>query len=273
VTRWRDALCCLLLAGGSLAHAGPPALPGWQSLAFEQRAFGVTAHSRVEMDRGEDGSWSLRATSSVADNTETVTLSLAPSSGALLSRTRFSSGKDQRFKSYSYRADRVVRERREPGDDPEAPPAQWPVSSRREIPIPAAAAGRVITDAYALLPLAERFQRSDLESTEVVVHTDVNFYRVLMARAPGETVEVDFRVEGSGERVTGRRETRAVTLRATALGEPREKPDFSLLGLHGEITLQFDLDGGLLLQLRGRAPRIGARTISLSAAMFREPEV
>jgi hypothetical protein len=271
VTRWHGGICCLLLAGGTLAQAGMPTLPAWQSLAYEQRAFGVTARSRVEIGRGEAGDWTLQATSSVADNAELVSLSLDPASGALLARTRFSRGKDQRFKGYRYLPDRVVRERREPGGDPAAPPAQWPLSSHREIPFPAAAADGVITDAYALIPLAESFQGSDLQSADVVVHTDVNFYRVQMTRAAGESVEVDYRVEG-GERVTGRRQARAVTLRATALGKERDKPDFSLLGLHGKITLLFGREQGLLLQLRGKAPRIGSRTIALSAVRFREPE-
>lgn len=252
----------------SVAAAG---LPAWQMLVFEQRAFGVAARSQVEVGPhgGSEACWMLTAVSSVANNTETVSLVLDPDSGRALYRSRLSSGRDQRFKSYDYLAGHILRERREP-DSPDGVPERWPVSSRREVAHPDSIGDLALTDAYALLLLAERFQSGAETGPEVAVHTDFNFYRVRMVRGDGPEISVDYGVSGEGRRVTGGRATRSVTLRVEALGAPQEEWDFSLLGLRGEITLLYDRESGLLLQLRGKAPRIGQSTIELRQVAFRE---
>jgi len=60
-----------------------------------------------------------------------------------------------------------------------------------------------------------------------------------------------------------------VHIRATPLGTPQDKPDFSLLGLEGDIDILFAVDSQLPVQLRGQAPRIGATTIELTAVSLR----
>jgi len=268
----RAVAAWLVLLSITCARVSAAGLPAWQMLAFEPRAFGVAARSQVEIGPHDDreACWMLTAVSSVINNTETVSLVLDPDSGRALYRSRLSRGRDQRFKSYDYRADYIVRERREPGGFPDEAPDRWPVSSWREVPYPDAVGDLVLTDAYALLLLADRFQSGAEPGSEVAVHTDFNFYRVRMSLGEGPEISVDYSVSGDGSRVTGRRATRSVSLEVAALGKPGEEWDFSLLGLRGEITLLYDRESGLLLQLRGVAPRIGQSAIDLRQVSFRE---
>jgi hypothetical protein len=271
---YKHIIChCLLLLGAVLtsgsAYAEDPApndLPDWQVLEFEQKAFWATAKSRVEIaeEPGNDQRWELTATSSVVGNSEDVALSLSAENGQAVKRTRLSRGKDQRFKTFDYQPDYVMRERRNPGNDPATPPEQWAMSSSKKIPYPESVKGMVITDAYALLMLAQQLQAEPDASAEVVVHTDFNFYQVQMTAGKGLTIAVDYQIIG-GEAVTGTRDTRAVKLQISPVEPLIEKPDFSLLGLHGYIILLFDQETGQLLQLRGTAPRIGPTEINLKS--------
>jgi hypothetical protein len=255
--------------------ATDPVLPAWQALVFEQRAFGVTARSRLEVDRWpgrDDGALRLTADSAVSSNTETVNLTLAPGDARVLRRTRLSSGRDQRYKTWDYRPAYVLRERREPRRGAGADPDQWPVSSRRKLDYPAAAGELVITDVCALLLLAGRFQAGSAETLEVAVLTDINFYRVRMTRGPVQEIPVDYRLSGDDRREHGKRRTRAVTVEYSALGTPEDKPDFSLLGLQDEITLLYEEGTGLLVQVRGIAPRLGYTTLQLRQVTLRDRE-
>jgi hypothetical protein len=103
----------------------------------------------------------------------------------------------------------------------------------------------------------------------VIVHTDLNFYRVRMTRGSDSRIPIDYRLLGENREISGRRDTQAVILRASPVGKPEDNPDFSLLGLDGEITVRFDAATGVPLQLRGRAPRIGATTINLKAVRMK----
>ncbi len=257
--------------GSISARAEQPPLPEWQAVEYEQKAFWATAQSRLEVDTlsGEGGLWQLRASSSVVSNSEEVVLDLQPEDGMALNRYRLSKGKDQRVKLYEYGPEHILRERRNPGADPGQDPSQWPVSNRREISYPVPRDEEVITDAYALMLLAARLQASDAEEAEVVVQTDLNFYRVRMTGGNGIPINVKYK--DGDELVKGRRETRAVALQVTPVGEPEEKPDFSFLGLEDDIILFFDRDNGLPLQVRGVAPRIGDTEINLKAVTWREP--
>ena len=103
-----------------------------------------------------------------------------------------------------------------------------------------------------------------------MVYTEFNFYRVGMSRGDGPAIKVDYQVSGAPA-VSGSRQTRLVTLQVTPVGEQREKPDFSLLGLDADVSVLFDRDNGLPLQLRGKAPRIGSTEINLKSVTMREP--
>lgn len=268
-------LSYLLLACGvhaAKAQEVSPPLPAWKVLQFEQKAFWATARSRIEVEKSAtiDGAWTLAARSSVVSNSEEVQVTLNAGSGQVISRSRLSRGSDQRFKSFDYGPEFILRERRSGDKKATVPPSEWPVSSTREIPYPEPREGLAVIDDYTLLLLADRLQASKAASMEVIVHTEFNFYTVRMTVGNGIPVSADFQVT-NGADVQGRRETRAVALQVSPRGELKDKPDFSLLGLRGDIILFFDKQTGLPLQIRGDAPRIGATEINLKAATLREP--
>jgi hypothetical protein len=246
-------------------------LPGWQVLEYEQQAFFVTAQSRVELlpDAQDSARWQLTAASSVASNSEEVVLELAAADGRASYRSRLSKGKEQRFKTYDFLPEHIVRVRRDPPADGSPPPGEWPVTSRREIPYPAAAQGLAVTDAYALLALADRFRTSGETSAQVVINTEFNFYKVTMTHS--DTPVVEARYQLADKTVSGSRPTTGVAIEVEPMGKLAEKPDFSLLGLEGNITVLFDQGNGLPLQLRGDAPRLGRAEINLKAVTLREP--
>jgi len=266
------ALAGLPAAADDTKTVAPP-LPAWQVLEYEQKAFLVTARSRVELnpDSEEAGRRQLKADSSVANNSEVVVLELA-ADGRALHRSRFSKGKQQRYKTFDFLPEHILRVRHDPPPKTTLPPAEWPVSSRHKIPYPEGARGMVVTDAYALLDLAGRFLDSAETSAEVVVNTEFNFYRVQMRHGDGPAVEVNYQVQGESAETSGTRQTRGVTLQVSPLGELAEKPDFSLLGLDGagDIAVLFDTANSLPVQLRGTAPRIGSTEINLKAVTLRD---
>ena len=83
-------------------------------------------------------------------------------------------------------------------------------------------------------------------------------------------IEVSYEVEGTRAAVTGKRNTSAVALEVAPVGDQPDKYDFSLLGLNGDITILFDADTGLPLQLSGTAPRIGDAEINLKRVTLRK---
>lgn len=277
--------CQLLLRGGLLslaalaglpadaAEKAPSTAPAWQVLEFEQQAFFVTASSRIELvaDSADPQRWRLTATSSVANNSEEVVLDLA-ADGRASHRSRLSRGKsnEQRYKTYEFLPEHILRVRRDAPAGTTLPPGEWPVSSRRKIAYPPAANGLPVTDAYALLDLAGRFLISPEAAARVAVITEFNFYQVRMSHSDGRPVKANYQVDGGPAR-TDTRPTRGVTLTVSPLGEQVDKPDFSLLGLSGEITILFDQESALPLQLRGTAPRIGAAEINLKKVTLRDP--
>jgi hypothetical protein len=271
----------LLLLAGLVSSQVPanetntlPSLPQWQVLEYEQKAFFMTAKSRVEIVAAADNAdyWRLTASSSVASNSEDVTLDLTGAEGKALYRSRLSKGKEQRLKTYDFLQTHIERVRRDPPPKTKLPPSEWPVSSRKDIAYPPEAADKVVTDAYALLELAGRFQASDAEAADVIVNTEFNFYQVRMTRSNDEPdIEVSYEVEGTRAAVTGKRNTSAVALEVAPVGDQPDKYDFSLLGLNGDITILFDADTGLPLQLSGTAPRIGDAEINLKRVTLRKP--
>jgi hypothetical protein len=274
---------CLTLAGASLpgpSQAGvsraadnvTPPLPNWQVLEYEQKAFWATASSRLEILPATDNKdlWELSALSSVVDNSEQIVVRFDPATGRAVTRSRLSRGKGQRFKSYEYKPDFILRERRNPVADSRVPPQDWPVSNSGQVPYPTAAKDTVLTEPYLLILLAQRLQAQGPDkSTDVLVQTDLNFYRVRMTSGNGIPIDANYTVTGQGQ-VSGRRETLAVALQATPEGALAEQPDFSLLGLQGDIILFFDRSSGLPLQIRGVAPRIGNTSINLKSVTMRE---
>jgi hypothetical protein len=265
------AIVAAALLALTVGAAAETRLPAWRQLDFEQVAFWVTAQSQIRLEANDvtDSTpvWTLQAESSVANSAEQVSASFDPIGGQLQQRSRLSRGKEQRFKLWRYLADGIVRERRQPDTASPSDPASWPITSRRELAPPAPAICESMTDPYILLLLAGRSLDPASPQREYCVNTDLNFYRVSITPAGLETVEVDYARDG--EAVRSSVEARVVQIRATPLGTPEDKPDFSLLGLEGDIDILFAADSELPVQLRGRAPRIGATTIDLRAVSLR----
>lgn len=252
-----------------------PQLPVWRAVEFEYKAFWATAHSYVEVNRDTCNPlrWQLTANNSIsspiAKNSELKQLTLTPEDGRLVQRSRYSGGNNERFKFYDYLPQHIARERRDPGEAPNQPPEEWPLSNRVSIKYPATAGDTVITDSYALLLLAGRFNKSSEKYFDVIVQTDFNFYRVRMNHSIDTRVEVNYQIDG-GRRVTGMRPTSAVTMLVEPLGDLHEESDFDLLGLHGRLILFFDKENGVPVQLRGTAPRIGDTQIDLKKVVLRD---
>ena len=265
-------LCTALVAPGQAADKAVPQLPDWQVLEFEQQAYWATAKSRLELipDPDDQNIWQLDVLSSVVGNSEQILVSFDPTSGQIYTRSRLSRGSGQRVKSYQYEDSFLLRERRNSGTDASLPAQEWPVSSQRQVAYPKSATDTVVTSPYLLVLLAQRLQaQGPKQSLEVLVHTDLNFYRVRLTSGNGEPIEVDYQTSTQGN-VSGKRDTRAVAVQVSPAGTLEEDNDFTLLGLQEDIILLFDRKSGLPLQIRGVAPRIGATDINLKSVTMRE---
>lgn len=238
-------------------------LPSWESLEFEQKAFWVTAHASLHLASagGKPQRWQLTAISSVANNMEQRTVEFESDSGRVIERERLSRGKNQRLKQYAYTDTGVLRLRKEP-EDGATPGDDWSVTSHRELAIPDTALDNPLVDSYALLVLAAEAIDSE-KPVRFSVHTDFNFYTVEVLAGKVESVQLARQLHSGETKLDGVRQARAVTLRASGLPGNPDKADFSLLGLGAEITILYDIDTGLPLQLRGRAPRIGNAELNL----------
>jgi hypothetical protein len=273
------ALLCLSIATTAYGApaAGKPTLPPWQVLEFEERAFWATAKSRLELQPapGDEGLWEFNVFSSVVGNSEEMTLDFDPADGSTLKRVRLSKGKkgkEQRLKTFDYTPEGIVRERRDPGDNPAGAPEEWPLASRMTLDYPESAGEMVVTNPHLLILLAQRLQaQGPGASQEVLVHTDRNFYRVRLTSGNGIPIDASYGVSGDST-FKGKRDTLAVALQVDPEGKLEEEPDFSVLGLSGDIILFFDKVTGLPLQVRGTAPRIGDTDINLKSVTMRHTD-
>ena len=251
----------------------PPTLPTWHTLEFEQRAFFAKAASYYRIDRIEPQPdqpelWSILVKNTVQENSEEIFLKYDPGSGRTVTRTRLSHGKDKRYKVFNYNNDNISRERRDPSEDMSGPPQDWEISSVKEIEYPIDAANTVVTNAYTLIALAHELLSKGQTSASVIVHTEFNFYNVEMEASDGFPIDVSYEIVGEGN-VLGTKDTNVVKLKVTAINPLAEKREFSLLGLDGYILLFFEKESGILLRLRGKAPRIGTTEINLKRVGLR----
>ena len=251
-----STVICYLTAPTAAGELPESLLPSWQTLVYEQRTFWATARSRIVLDTCESPTdWCADIESEVSDNREKISLRTDAFAG-LLSRERYSQGRDRRKKSWSY-TNRVVRRLRlEPTEA-----ADWQQTSDRLVRYPENVSR--VTDAYLLLALATAHS-----AQEFVVHTDLNFYRVALQPAGEDLIKAADTLALPGGT---HREVDLVSVVASPVGEPLDKADFSLLGLSGELLIALDRETALPLQLRGRAPRLGQVEINLTNVTLRSP--
>ncbi len=274
-TRFLLCLCLLALVLPLRAQGLDAQLPVWRALEFERSAFLATAYSFVEVQEDDCNPkrWKLSANNAIFNalmrNDELKVLTLIPGDARLVQRERFSGGSDRRFKFWDYLPQHIVRERRDPGGLETESPEDWPLSGHSLINYPQMPSTVVVTDAYALLVLATRFHNSDDQRLDVVVHTDFNFYRVRMTHGNRGQLEVDYAVEGQRP-VRGKRKIRTVMLQVEPLGQLAEETDFSLMGLQGPLEMDFDVEQGIPVKIRGEAPRLGQSYIDLKRVVLRD---
>ncbi len=274
--RYFASLLLLTIALPIGGLAGPfSSLPGWSELLFERQALWVTARAKLSIATRNDARlgtvWELQVEESIAESRAQETQQIDPGSGALLQRSRLTSGKNSRVKEYRYAVDKVERIRREPDPSRDLPTARWPVSSDRNIDYPALESGALLTSMPALLLAASGVIEIPGHAATVYVHGDFNFYRVQLSVVGEETVDVDYSLAGGQQRVKGERTAIVVGLQVEPVGAQRGDPEFSLLGLSGQVSILLDKQSRLPLQVRGRAPRIGETDINLVAADVRQP--
>ena len=251
-----------------------PALPFWESLYFEEKAFWATAKARLSVPTPAAGAqtWKLTGEGSIESTSELIAMDFDPHTAQLRTRERLSKGRrEQRYKDWEYRDGFIIRKRRNPPISVGGDPAGWPVNHARRVYYPDYDEALPVTSEYLLLLLASRLAKEEPgTSRDVLVHTDLNFFLTRLTVVPGKTIERNYTVTGS-DRVRGPRESTAVSIKTRPIGRQEEKPDFSLLGLDGDITVYFDPDTGLPLQLHGDAPRLGTTNIHLRGMTPRRP--
>ncbi|MEE4660912.1 MAG: hypothetical protein V2J89_10600 [Halieaceae bacterium] len=223
-------------------------------MSYEQQSFWATARSDITLERCEDDAtlWCTRVENRLGDSFEEISL-VTGSDGALIQRKRFSQGSDSRRKEWIYSAGEIRRRRLEPERN------SWRLTSDLRLDVPASVTRP--TDSLLLLHLA-----SLEKMTAVYVHTDLNFYRVNIRRIGRDSLSIDAALGLAGPL---EREVDLVALSAQVVGEPRDKPDFALLGLEGDLIIAFDTVTGVPLQIRGQAPRLGGVSIDLKSVTLR----
>jgi hypothetical protein len=265
-----------ILAGGLMALLSPMAgyagcglaqtdVPNWDSLEYLQRAAWVTAVSKIELRAGQSGdpanSWQIQASNSIGDNREVVDIE-ARTDGSLISRERESVGRQRRrTKLWRYDSEGITRLRMEPGTDA----SEYTITSERRLSYPAQVSN--VSDPLMLLPLATPTPGGAVPTSELIVQTDFNFYRVELSVVGRENLEVKYSIDG--EQVAGVREVILVGLETAPIEPLADKPDFSLLGLAGNVVIAYDAETGIPLQLRGEGPWLGQIELNLVAATLR----
>jgi len=247
-------LLCALPSWAGTAAETPVPLPTWETLRYEQQSFWATARSDITVDRCEDDAtlWCTRIENRLGDSFEEISL-VTGSDGGLVQRKRFSQGSESRRKEWTYSQAQVRRRRLEPEGN------SWRLTSDLRLDIPATVSRP--TDSQLLLHLA-----SLDTDTAAYVHTDLNFYRVNIRRIGRDSLRIDAALGLDGPL---ERKVDLVALSAQVVGDPRDKPDFALLGLEGDLVIAFDTVTGVPLQIRGRAPRLGSVSIVLKAVTLR----
>lgn len=258
----------LLLFGAAGAAAEPTNDQPWSELRFEAKSIWATALTKLTLATQESAEFGqvqrLLLEGSVAKSSERDVFLLAPKTGTVLDRERFTRGKNQRIKQYAYSEKTITRTRREPGTDGTLPQQQWPISSEKTLQRPSLQECPVLTAIPALLMLAQTVPSAPNQTLTTCVHSDNNFYRVQMNKNGEETLKVNYRLAGT--KVGGKKTADVITVKVERVGAPHGPVEFSLLGLSSPVVILVGKEARLPLQVRGKAPRIGDTQINLIAA-------
>lgn len=256
------------------ATAGDEAITGvntptWLQLEFNKQQYGIEARTLISLDSDPDNG-SLRelsADSSIARNAELLQLNYSSEGQVLSEKSRLSQGTtSRRLKHYSYYADHLIRQRREPGFFSSKSASEWPLTSEVRIPYPPGVSQAQISAPYALLMFASTYPVDASATEPVIVHVDHHFYAVRLVPGTTEELEASYQLDGQNQPVEGKREIRRIALEVSPLGTSDGESEFSLLGLESDIVISIDTHSGLPLRIEGNAPRVGHTSIDLHSA-------
>lgn len=202
---------------------------------------------------------------------EVVCVLLDPRTGAALQSDKaVTAGGGVRTLS-RYLVDGVYTWRSRPADRAEAalPPERWTIRDGQFSRYPALLPqGAVVTDGYALLPLAEA-ARLDRPATGLRLYVFSN-QGLLALDFLGEGLEtrsldVDEESPSGRHLRSGARLVRLVRVSARAVGGEAAPPsgELGVLGFLGAVTLSLDADTGVPVAMTGRAAVLGTLTAKL----------
>jgi hypothetical protein len=268
--RLRAPAWLLLWLGCTPGAIAEPA--AWEHLSFEKRNLWATARAEVGIEAeaaGEAAALIVRIENAVSDNREEITLTHDRRTGALLERSRFSRGKEQRVKQWTYCPTGIRRLRREPPPDaaPDSAPGSWPAGPAVTVGLPPETADATVIAVGSLWALIDDLVAQPGAAAGFLVHTDFNFFRLRASIGEPASLKVNFQLDG--EAVRGKRSVRWLTLEFEPLAGNPESPDVMLSGLSPPLRVAVDAATGLPLQLEGGAPRLGSASLPLVAARLR----
>lgn len=227
-------------------------------------------HAAVYPDK-KSGLWQLTLTASAASNHEEIVSWLDPQTLSAYQRSRFSEGRNKRFKRYRFLQDGIYRLRSEPDDGEEnSQTQQWSQRSSRFLPYPNLQHYRNITTPEALLVLASTAAlNSPGDRWLGYVYTDVDFFHVELRVSGEEDLAVDFRLTEQDKRcqLKSSRTALVIDILVAPTGRSEAVDDFELMSLNGGLQILLDPASRLPLQVRGKAPSIGITELDLVKAV------
>lgn len=300
-------------AGGAVATArpagDPPAVPAavqvaggslaWQELRYSAAKFLLRASTVIRVDEvdGDTLRPGLRqpmAGDGVAlpprvlvvgvdtdlpfGRSERVAYWLDPATGAAVQGEKLALGGKPYRKVFRYLADGLEVWRLAPANDGEraGDPAAWTSSRTASIrPVHPFPPGAVVTDAYALLPLASAARLDEAGATATLyfisddqpVRLDLTAGKLTLKR-PGQR-----EIWPGGERVQrGDVLVRTVTVHGRVVGDASvgDKVDLGFMGMRGELRMYLEVGTGIPVEIVGRADHVGEITVGLDRVTFRQ---
>jgi len=214
---------------------------------------------------------------------ERVSYWLDPATGAAVQGDKLALGGKPYRKVFRYLTDGIEVWRQSPANDGEraGDPNAWTrVRTANIRPVHPFPAGAVVTDSYALLPLASAIRLDEAGATATLyfiaddepVRLDLIAGKLTFKR-PGQ-----HEVWPGGERVRrGDVLVRAATVRGRVVGKSSDSGDsaggdvdLGFLGMRGELTMYVEVGTGIPLEIVGRVDKVGEITVDLDQVTFRQ---